>query len=525
MKRTDTANVTPDGSADPASRPPCSVVPLNAELRRPPEEIRPHGQTGIGFMQPVPDEKAVMLGKLERMAKASFEEKNDGKRELLRWALEDRRQKEWARIEEEARVPALNRPAPTAPAAAKPASAPKRPSGNGKRQESLPFDARTPAAGRAANDPENEPLEVAPQARLSLRDEILAMELPLFALSKIPEVWTEPRTYTRKNGRGTVTVACSSHGAATIHDYDLLIYCVSYIADMLKRRQRPSRSLAIDVADLLRKTGRGHGRKDYESIPGMLDRLCGTRLKTDIPTNGVLQLDGFGLIESYRIVLQKERVGTRKNRKTGKEEPCVFVRVLKFIVTLSEWFYNSARHEGHILDVDPAYFSLDSGIERRLYQIARRHCGTDKALWKIDIELLAKKTGTKRELFKFREDIRHAIRDDRLPGYHIALDSQAKPNMVVFYPKVDEKDEKAKAEFNKSLSAKLTELSRQGPDGFNAFEWFHKGLERAGSDAIQAKANSAERKQRKRQRAADREAKRLSVDLPAEAGEREADDA
>jgi hypothetical protein len=96
----------------------------------------------------------------------------------------------------------------------------------------------------------------------------------------------------------------------------------------------------------------------------------------------------------------------------------------------------------------------------------------------------------------------------------------------VFYPKIVETDEKAKDEFNQALSAKLTEMSGKGPDGFNAFTWFYEQLEKTGSKTIQAKASGAERKLRKKQRAADnKKADATLKERPSETGEREADDA
>lgn len=500
MKKMDATNAEAHSgeSAAPAASPPGNVVRLNVGLRRPAEDIQPRGQTGIGFTQPVPDEKAITLGKIEGMAKASFEEKNAGKPELLRWALEDRRKKEWARIEEEARASAFGRPAPAAPAAAKPAPKPKHPKGKDNRQATLPFDAARPPTGQAGNDPENEPLEVEARARLSMKDELLAMELPLFALSKTPDL--KPRTFRRRNGCGQVRIIPSGCGPATVFDNDLVIYCASVIDDLVGRGLTPSRTLVVDTADFLRKTGRGHGGKDYESVANMLRRLLGTIIETDIPTNGVRQTEGFTIIQGYKILWEKERVGKRKNKKTGREETYLITSVLRFSITLSEWQYNSIRHEkNHVLTIDNAYFELDSAVERRLCQIARHHCG-GQPLWKVDIGHLADKVGTRGELRKFREDIRNAIRDDRLPGYHVALDSQAKPNKVVFYRKTEGLKDKEKDEINRARSDELLRLSK---DGLNAFEWF-ESLEKPGSEAIKPRASSAERRQRQNQEAAAR---------------------
>ena len=45
-----------------------------------------------------------------------------------------------------------------------------------------------------------------------------------------------------------------------------------------------------------------------------------------------------------------------------------------------------------ILTLHPDYFSLGQALERRLYELARKHCG-DKAWWEISLPLLLEKTG------------------------------------------------------------------------------------------------------------------------------------
>ena len=58
-------------------------------------------------------------------------------------------------------------------------------------------------------------------------------------------------------------------------------------------------------------------------------------------------------------------------------------------VTLNEWLYNAivARE---VLTRNRDYFRLDGGLERRLYELARKHCG-NQAKWLIGLELLHKK--------------------------------------------------------------------------------------------------------------------------------------
>lgn len=265
--------------------------------------------------------------------------------------------------------------------------------------------------------------------RLPVKDEVISMDIPFFSLAKRSDDDNKIKVY--KDGNRSVTIVPPLIGSATIFDKDLLIYATSLIMDLINRGEEPARSFDVESTDFLRKTHRGCGRPSYEGILPMLMRLQGTTIHTNIETGGVVQMKGFGIIESYEILAKKERLETKPHPKTGKTESREVVRPLKFRFTLSEWFYNSVKDK-RVLTLDEKYFTLPTAIERRLYEIARRHCGS-VPMWAIDIGLLAKKVGTAQPMYQFRESLRFAIKDDRLPRFHIALDVGVKPNQVVFY--------------------------------------------------------------------------------------------
>jgi hypothetical protein len=74
-----------------------------------------------------------------------------------------------------------------------------------------------------------------------------------------------------------------------------------------------------------------------------------------------------------------------------------------------------------VLSINPAYFDLTGGLERRLYEIARKHVGR-QAEWKVSLLLLAKKCGTmQRNLRRFKFDRKELAELDRLPDYQMFL--------------------------------------------------------------------------------------------------------
>ena len=284
-----------------------------------------------------------------------------------------------------------------------------------------------------------------------VKDDIASMEFPIFSLSKNKDL--ESREYRR--GNRTVRIIPSSVGAATVFDKDLLLYIASQLVEASNRGDPISRTVVIDSFDFLIGTERGDGRASFERIADMLNRLRGTTIQTNIDTGGVTQTEGFGLIDSYKIISEKTRTESTIDDH-GKSVRRQIPRVLQFSVTISEWLYNGLVNY-EVLTLDRGYFRLTRSIERRLYEIARKHCGA-QAIWKIGIDLLAAKIGTKVSRAKFRDEIRHAIKADALPEYRIALENKSTPDNIVFYTRN-----------NAELSKELIRL--------NQSKWFY-GLER-----------------------------------------------
>jgi plasmid replication initiation protein len=73
-------------------------------------------------------------------------------------------------------------------------------------------------------------------------------------------------------------------------------------------------------------------------------------------------------------------------------------------LTLSEWLYN-AIVATEVLTLSRDYFRLRKGLERRLYELARKHCGL-QAKFTISLETLLKKSGATCSIREFRRQIR-----------------------------------------------------------------------------------------------------------------------
>ena len=220
------------------------------------------------------------------------------------------------------------------------------------------------------------------------------MEHPFFSLSTRPD-----RTIRQYGHNGTqITVTPSVRGRATIHDKDILIYCISQLMAALNAGREISRTLKLTAHDLLVATRRDMGGDSYARLREVFERLAGTRITTNLTTGEVETTSGFGLIEAWEIV-RKSRGG----------------RMISVTVTLSDWLFRAVQAKS-MLTLNRAYFDLRKPLERRIYELARKHCGGQRT-WRASVKTLHAKAGSDAPLRVFRAALRLMITDDNLPDY------------------------------------------------------------------------------------------------------------
>ena len=268
--------------------------------------------------------------------------------------------------------------------------------------------------GRAGLLPDRHPVRdffIADILDWAVKDDRHSMEHPFFSLSKKPDL--KVRRY-EHNGIH-VTIKPGADGMATIWDKDVLIYAISHLMEALNRGEAISRTVQLKAYDLLVTTNRHTGGKNYDRLADAFRRLKGTVIETDIATNGTRQRKGFGLIDSWEIV--------EKSPANG--------RMAAIRLTLSDWLYNAAVAK-EVLTLNRQYFRLDGGLERRLYELARKHCGR-QTQWTVGMELLHKKSGSTDLLKRFRAAVKRIALADTLPDYRLKYDLGT--DQVLFYTK------------------------------------------------------------------------------------------
>jgi len=236
-----------------------------------------------------------------------------------------------------------------------------------------------------------------------LKDLIPQMEHPFYSLSKRPE--TQIRRY-EHNGNW-LEIVPSVKGLATIYDKDILIFCISQLMEKLKHNEPVGPRVRITSYELLKFTNRGTSGKDYTALCEAIDRLAGTRIKTNIRTGAEEQLDSFGLIDAASI-----------RRKHGLDGRLIWVEI-----KLSDWVFNAIRGQ-EVLTLHPDYFRLSKPLERRVYELARKHCGR-QASWSISMSTLLKKSGSQSVITRFRQMVKHIAKYDHLPDYRVVFDEES----------------------------------------------------------------------------------------------------
>lgn len=242
----------------------------------------------------------------------------------------------------------------------------------------------------------------------SLKDDTASMEHPLFALRAGDK---RVRTYERNGHR--VTVLPGATGCATIHDKDLWIYCISQLIEAANRGRAITPTLRFTAFDFLTTTNRDTSGRAYERMGDMLRRLSGTRIETNIETNGQRERRGFGLIDSWRVV-----------EKSPNDE-----RMVAIEVNLPDWLFRSVEAR-QVLTLARAYFQLRKPLDRRIYELARKHCGTQPC-WRVSLAALHQKSGSTATLRRFRFDMKALAESGELPDYMMAFDIDR--DAVTFY--------------------------------------------------------------------------------------------
>ena len=243
------------------------------------------------------------------------------------------------------------------------------------------------------------------------KDDMASMEHPLFSLATKPDM----RHLVYQSNESKVEIVPSGVGLPTIFDKDILIFCVSQLMKRKNQGHPVGKKVRFSARELMVSTNRPTNNLSYQRLKKAFQRLVGTTFTTNIKTGGRRETRIFTLLESGSGFVFKDDDRMRLD----------YCEVI-----LSDWFMR-AIEAAEVVTISEEYFCIRRPLQRRLYEIARKHCGKSPK-WQIGLEKLQGKTGSNAPVKKFRLNIRQIIREDDTPEYTFELTPE---DLVIVRPR------------------------------------------------------------------------------------------
>ena len=243
------------------------------------------------------------------------------------------------------------------------------------------------------------------------RDLMEMMEVPFLALSKNRK---SSINYESKDGRVKVKVSRhTGHFLASIYDWDIILFVASKMQEILNKGQDiPPRTLVVPRHEILRSIHRVNGKKTDKDLEKSLSRLQLTGIETSVRNEDYKYKAGFGFLDSWGYTKRKD--------------------IREVEITLSQWLYDGICAKGALLKVNPAYFEITSGLKRFLYRTARKHVGQNKDVWEFSVKKLYEKSGSERELKKFKSDLKSIVLKNDLSEYSMEWVEESNNSKIIF---------------------------------------------------------------------------------------------
>ena len=243
------------------------------------------------------------------------------------------------------------------------------------------------------------------------KDDTASMEHPIFSLATKPDM----RHLVYQSEGRKLEIMPSGAGLPTIFDKDILIFCISQLMHKKNKGEKIGKTVRFSARELMIATNRPTNNLSYDRLKAAFLRLSQTQFITNIRTGGGHETRFFSLLDSGSGFVFK-------GDETMRLDYCE--------VILSDWIMR-AIEASEVVTISNDYFRLRRPLERRIYEIARKHCGSQPR-WQIGLAKLQEKTGSNAPLKKFRLNIRQIIEDDHTPFYKIEL---TKDDLVIFRPR------------------------------------------------------------------------------------------
>lgn len=198
-----------------------------------------------------------------------------------------------------------------------------------------------------------------------------------------------------------VTVKSDENGLATIHDRDIWIYCLSEYIRRNYTKENQSNTLQFVVHDYLVATNRRTDGDNYRRMMSSLKRLMSTQFEICVDYE-----DGTQNQKQYQLFSDCKTI------KRPSDD-----RMMAIEVTFPDWTLAVIK-QGHLLQINPEYFSLRKPLERRIYELAKKYCA-NQVKWSVDLNTMYERSGSSSTFREFRRLINVISKNNKLPDYQL----------------------------------------------------------------------------------------------------------
>jgi plasmid replication initiation protein len=238
---------------------------------------------------------------------------------------------------------------------------------------------------------------------LPLKDQREMMERPFFSLQKRKRL--KPIEYASPDGDVWIHVSANPlFGIATIWDADILIWATSRLNQMREKGANDiSPTLHTTAHELLKAIRRDTGGKGYKELEAALQRLQATNIQTSIRATKRDKRAQFGWLDEWTMDVDPDSGAVRG-----------------LTITLSKWVFDGLMGDKTLLTLHPDYFTLQGGLERAIYRIARKHAGDQPKGWTCRVSVLHQKSGSDSPLKQFTYLMKKIVEANVLPDYDLS---------------------------------------------------------------------------------------------------------
>jgi len=285
---------------------------------------------------------------------------------------------------------------------------------------------------------------------LPLKDQREMMERPFFSLAKRKRL--KPIEYQSPDGEVWVHVSANPlFGIATIWDADILIWATSRLNQAREKGANDlSPTLHTTAHELLKAIRRDTGGKGYKELEAALQRLQGTTIQTSIRASKRDKRAQFGWLDEWQMDVDPA---------TGA--------VRGLTLTLSKWVFDGLMGDKTLLTLHPDYFTLQGGLERAIYRIARKHAGDQPKGWTCRVSVLHEKSGSDSPLKQFNYLMKKIVEANALPDYDLSFVTAADNAAAVHFVRKGAAD---RAQLKADLDAESARRDRMRAEDARALE-------------------------------------------------------